>query len=133
MCIIISNILLLNVIKVQLAGVAEYTDCISEEGWDCPNEYPGYRIKQSDGEAGALGNAANPFIAIAPGTTLAWSGCSDRVLSMGQIDLNCILMLNWIVWKRSVFINELYLFELLVIYSNTWDHLTLLTKRISSK
>ena len=25
----------------------------------------------------------------------------DRVLSMGQIELNCVLMLNWIVWKTT--------------------------------
>ena len=27
---------------------------------------------------------------------------SDRALSMGWIELNCILMLNWIVWIRTV-------------------------------
>ena len=27
----------------------------------------------------------------------------DRVLSMGQIELNCVLMQNWIVWNRTVF------------------------------
>ena len=27
----------------------------------------------------------------------------DRVLSMSQIGLNCVLMLNWIVWNRTVF------------------------------
>ena len=27
----------------------------------------------------------------------------DRVLSMGQIELNCVFMLNWIVWNRTVF------------------------------
>ena len=26
----------------------------------------------------------------------------DRVLSMGQIELNCVLMLNWIVWNRTI-------------------------------
>ena len=26
----------------------------------------------------------------------------DRVLLMGQIELNCILMLNWIIWNRTV-------------------------------
>ena len=25
----------------------------------------------------------------------------DRVLSMGQIELNCMLILNWIVWNRT--------------------------------
>ena len=34
-----------------------------------------------------------------------WPGvvAPDRVLSMGQIELNCVLMLNWIAWNRSVF------------------------------
>ena len=27
----------------------------------------------------------------------------NRVQSMGQKELNCVLMLNWIVWKRTVF------------------------------
>ena len=26
----------------------------------------------------------------------------DRVLSMGQTELNCVLILNWIVWNRTV-------------------------------
>ena len=26
----------------------------------------------------------------------------DRVLSMGQIELNCVLMLKWIAWNRNV-------------------------------
>ena len=34
-----------------------------------------------------------------------WSGvvAPDRVLSMSQIELNCVLMLNWIVWNRTVY------------------------------
>ena len=35
----------------QVAGAVEYTDCISAEGQDSPNECPGYDTKQSDGEA----------------------------------------------------------------------------------
>ena len=31
---------------------------------------------------------------------------SDRVLSMGQIGLNCVLMLKWIVWNRNVYMYE---------------------------
>ena len=27
----------------------------------------------------------------------------DRVLSMGQIELKSLLMLNWIVWNRTVY------------------------------
>ena len=34
-----------------------------------------------------------------------WPGvvAADRVLSMGQIELNCVLMLNWIVGKKTIF------------------------------
>ena len=36
---------------------------------------------------------------------LLWLGvlAPDRVLPMGQIELNCVLMLNWITWNRTVF------------------------------
>ena len=51
--------------------------------------------------AGALGNAEYTFSAIAARSALAWSG---RVLSMALISLNCVLMLNWIVWNRTVYI-----------------------------
>ena len=27
----------------------------------------------------------------------------DRALSMGQIELNCVLILDWIAWNRTVF------------------------------
>ena len=39
-------------------------------------ECPRYDIKQSDDEAGALGNAEYPFIAIAPRPTKARSDCT---------------------------------------------------------
>ena len=32
---------------------------------------------------------------------------SDRFLSMGEIELNCVLMLNWITWNRTVLIFKL--------------------------
>ena len=70
---------------VQLAGGAEYTNCISAK---CP----GYDTKQSDGVA--LGMQSTPSLPLLPGSL--WPGvvASDRVLSMNQIELNCILMLN---------------------------------------
>ena len=62
----------------QLAGAIEYTNCISAEGEDSPNESPEYDTKQSDGEASVMlelwGMFEYPFIAIAPGSSLAWSG-----------------------------------------------------------
>ena len=46
-------------------------------------------------------------------STLSWPSLADplspglvapvMVLSMGQIELNCVLMLNKIVWNRTVF------------------------------
>ena len=36
------------------AGAVEYTDCISAEGWNTPNEGPGYDTKQSNGEASLM-------------------------------------------------------------------------------
>ena len=34
-----------------------------------------------------------------------WPGAvaSNKILSMGQIELKCVLMLNWTVWNRTVF------------------------------
>ena len=53
----------------QSDGAVEYTDSTSAEGYDTPDECPGYDTKQSDGEV--LGNTEHPFIAIAPWSTLA--------------------------------------------------------------
>ena len=61
-----------------------------------PNECPGYGTKQSDGEVPVmlkLWGIQSTYFHIAPRSTLAWS---DRILSMGQIELNCVLMLNCI-------------------------------------
>ena len=44
----------LNVNMAQSAGAAEYTDCISADEQDSPNECPGYDTTQSDGEASVI-------------------------------------------------------------------------------
>ena len=46
---------------------------------------------------------SNPLLPSLPG--LLWLGvlALDRVLSMGQVELNCVLMLNRIVSNGSVF------------------------------
>ena len=75
-----------------MAGAVEYTDCTSAEGYDSPNECPVYDAKQSDGDFGeyrvTLQNKSLP----GP----LWPGmvASDSVLSMGQIELNSVLILN---------------------------------------
>ena len=71
-----------------------------------PNECPGHDTKQSDGEVpvmlelwGMLGTSSLPSL---PGPL--WPGvlAPDKVLSMSQIELNCVLMLNCITWNRTV-------------------------------
>ena len=89
-----------------MAGAVEYTDCIFAEGLDSPNEGPGYDTKQSDGKASVildLGRMrSTPSLPSLPGSL--WPGviAPDRFLSMGQIELYCVLMLNWITWNRTV-------------------------------
>ena len=74
------------------------------------NERPIYDRKQSDDEVPVMLELwrmqINPSLPLLPGPL--WSGviASDRDLTMGQIDLNCILMLNWVVWKRTIFDSE---------------------------
>ena len=65
-----------------------------------PNECSGYDAKQSDGEVPLIlelwGRRSTPLMPSFPGPL--WPGvvAFDRVLSMGQIELNRVLMLNWI-------------------------------------
>ena len=73
----------------QSAGAIKYTDCTSA-----------YDTKQSD--AGALGNAEHPFIAISRRSTLARNGSTWYGPIYGLNRTNSILMLNWIVWIRTV-------------------------------
>ena len=52
------------------------------------------------------GMQSTPSLPSLPGPL--WNGmvAPDRVVSMGQIELNCALMLNWIVWNRTVYMNK---------------------------
>ena len=70
-------------------------DCISAEGLDS-SECPGYDAKQSDGVVpvmlelwGMKSTTSLPSLPVPP-----WPGvlAPDRVLSMGQVEVNCILM-----------------------------------------
>ena len=73
-------------------------------GKNLPNECPGYDTKQSEVPVmlELWGMWSTPSLPLLPGPL--WSGmvAPDRVLSMGQIELNCVLMLNWISWNRTV-------------------------------
>ena len=107
-----------------LAGAVEYTDCISAEGWDAlRNECPRYDTKKSDGEVPVLlklwGMRSTPSLPSLPGPLQAGVVTPDRFLSMGKIELkcgfesllflhlNCVFMLNWITWNRTILIFKL--------------------------
>ena len=68
------------------------------------NKYTGYDTKQSDGEVPVMLELwwmrSTPSLPSLPGPL--WPGvvAPDRVLSMGQIELKCVLILNWIVRNR---------------------------------
>ena len=58
-------------------------------------------------------NAECPLLPLLPG--LLWPGvvAPDKVLSVGEIELNFVLILSWIVWNRTVltfncFLNKNY-------------------------
>ena len=63
-----------------------------------------YDSKQPDGEVpvildlwGMQSTSSLPSLPCLPGVVKP-----DRILSMGQKELNCVLMLHWIVWNRTV-------------------------------
>ena len=78
----------------------EYTDCIS-------NEYPIYDTKPSDGEAPVILELwkmkSTLLLPSLPGPFWPGEVALDRALSMGQIEINCAVMLNWIVWNKTVY------------------------------
>ena len=87
----------------------EYTYCISAEGKEPPllNECHAYDTKQSDYEVPVMvklwGMWSTPSLPSLPGPL--WPGMitPERILYIGQIELYCVLMLNWYAWNRTVF------------------------------
>ena len=101
----------------QSARAVKYTDCTSAEELPATShKCPGYDTKQSHGEAPVMlelwGMQSTPSLPLLPGLLWPRVVAPDRVLSMGQIELNCILMLNWIVWNGTVFVCETELLEI---------------------
>ena len=82
----------------QSAGAAEYTDCIFAEESDPHNKCPRNDTNQSDGEAPVMrelwGEGNTPSLPSFSGPT-----APDSVLFICQIELNCVITLNWIVWN----------------------------------
>ena len=75
-------------------------------GIRAPNECPVYDTKQPDVEIPVIlefgGMWSNPSLPSLPGPLWLRVTTLVRVLSMGQIELNGIHMLNWIVGNRTV-------------------------------
>ena len=67
---------------------------------------PGYNPKESDCEVPVLlklwGIWSTPSLPLLPGPLWPREVAPDRVLSMGQIELNCVLMLNGIAPNRTI-------------------------------
>ena len=80
-------------------------------GWDCRIHQLhlclDYDIKQADGEGLEMLELwwmqSVPSLPLLQG--LLWPGvvAPDRTLSIGQIEINSVFMLNWIAWNRTVF------------------------------
>ena len=81
----------------QSATAVEYSYCFSAEGYDA---------KQSDSEFSGMlelwGMQNTALLPLLPDPLWPGMVAPDRVLSMGQIELNYVLMLNWIAWNRTV-------------------------------
>ena len=82
----------------KLAGAVEYTDCFSTKWQHHSNECPRYDTKQSDGEALGILELwrmqSAPLLPSLPGPLEPEVVAHDTVLSVGEIELNCVLMLN---------------------------------------
>ena len=113
---------------VTLPPNPEYTCFPWPVGWDCrthgllicrgvrppttTNECPGYNTKPFDGEVRTMlelwGMWITSSLPLLPGPL--WHGmvAPDRVLSMDQIELKWVFMLNWIVLNKTVFTFKLH-------------------------
>ena len=85
----------------------EYTNCFSAEELDPTNYCPGYDTKQSDVEFPVIlelwGMQSTHSLPSLLGLFWPIGLVPDRVISMGQIEINCIFMLNGITSNRTIF------------------------------
>ena len=90
-----------NTFIAQSAGAVEYTNCIPTERKDPTKECPDNDTKQSDWDVPVMlelwGMRGTPSLPLVPGPL--WPGvvASDRVQYIGQIELNSVFMLKWII------------------------------------
>ena len=78
-----------------------------QRGKNPPSNVLIYDTKQSDGERPVIlelwGMRSTSFLPSLPGPLCLRVVAPDRFQSMGQIELNYALMLNWIHWNRAIF------------------------------
>ena len=88
------------------------------------NVCPRSHTEQSDSEVPIMlerwGTQSTPSLESRQVTL--WPGvvAPDRVLSMGQKELNCVLMLNWIARKRTVLKFKLHTYAKLICLKLKW-------------
>ena len=111
---------------LHLCWGVRHPQCVScsPVGWGCkihwlhlyrrirppPNEYPRYDTNHSDGEDPVMlepwGMRHTPSLSSLPAPLVLGVVAPDTVLSIGQIELNCALMINRIAWNRTVYTYE---------------------------
>ena len=78
-----------------------------QKGKTLSNKCPGYNTKQSDGEVPIMlelwGMQSIPLLPSLPFPLWLRVVATDRVLSMRILEVNCVLMLNWIAWNKTIF------------------------------
>ena len=85
---------------------------------------PDYDIKQSNGEVPLMvkiwGLLSTPLLPLLPGPF--WPGVvgHERVISMGQTELNCVRMLNWIAWNKTALAFKLRTYAELKCLKRKW-------------
>ena len=95
---------------LQIVSVAFPPEqCTSPQLHPChTSECPVYVTKQFDGYVPVMqdlwGMRSTPPLPSLPGPFCPGVVAPDRALSLGQIELNCVIMQNWIVWKRTIFV-----------------------------
>ena len=99
-----------------------------------PNECSGHDPKQSNGEVQVMLEpmemGSTPSLPSLPGPLRPGLVALDRVLSMGQIELNCVLMLSWIVWNNTVLTFKLKSWRQHPTRCQLYGHLPPITKTI---
>ena len=107
---------------VQFAGAAEYTSCISAgRGETPPTSLRDMILNNLMVRLLELwGMQGTPLVPSLPG--LLWPGvvAADRVLFVDQIELNCVFMLNWLVWNRTVLHRNCALMLNWTIFTFNW-------------